>query len=127
MGFDFSSSAPNNFLVLAGQFGIGHTLDGAITLTPDFATNPFKHKYHPDHDNLDATFQNYRAEAYEVARVCARVHGVGPRWRHRAPTTATACWRGTTWKPLSGCTRTPLIASGTFRLTRVAMIGALNQ
>ncbi|MEK7677548.1 MAG: hypothetical protein AAB676_17100 [Verrucomicrobiota bacterium] len=127
VGFDFSSSAPNNFLVLAGQFGIGHTLDGAITLTPDFATNPFKHKYHPDHDNLDATFQNYRAEAYEVTRAFALVFTASDPAGATAPDYGYGVLAGNYLETIIGLHKNPLIASGTFRLTRVAMIGVLNQ
>ena len=37
-----------------GSFDDG--LDFAITIDYDDPLNPFKHKYHPDHDNLDAQF-----------------------------------------------------------------------
>jgi hypothetical protein len=31
-------------------------LDYALTIAPDDPLNPYKHKYHPDHDDLDAKF-----------------------------------------------------------------------
>lgn len=54
------------------------TLEGAASLTAtvtldyaDQASNPFLHTYHPDHDNLDATFANQLpqgAESFSVRR-----------------------------------------------------------
>ena len=37
----------------------------------DHASNPFLHTYHPDHDNLDATFKNelpQGSESYSIIR-----------------------------------------------------------
>jgi hypothetical protein len=51
-------------------------LDYLITIAPEDPLNPYKHKYHPDHDNLDAKFNPMNLdtvdpwlwESYEVMR-----------------------------------------------------------
>ena len=51
-------------------------LDYRITIAPADPLNPYKHKYHPDHDNLDAKFNPMNLdtvdpwlwESYEVKR-----------------------------------------------------------
>jgi hypothetical protein len=42
-----------------------------ITLIPEHPTNPFLHRYHPDHDNWDERYENTVVEAYEVTREIA--------------------------------------------------------
>lgn len=65
-------SQTNRFWPLGGRLSSGTTL--AATVTTDYddaASNPFLHSYHPDHDNLDATFQNELppgAESYTIRR-----------------------------------------------------------
>lgn len=55
-----------------GDFQIGTNLVFKVGLDAnDQASNPFLHTYHPDHDNLDATFssvQSRGAESYEIQR-----------------------------------------------------------
>jgi hypothetical protein len=57
---------------LSGQLAPGGTLTTTVDLPyDDHASNPFLHTYHPDHDNLDATFQHQLpvgAESYEINR-----------------------------------------------------------
>ena len=57
---------------LAGAFDRGQTL-AALVNTPhgDQAANPFLHTFHPDHDNRNATFDQYLArgvESYDINR-----------------------------------------------------------
>lgn len=39
-----------------GSFSGGSVLDFPLSVDANDPRNPFKHKYHPDHDNLDASF-----------------------------------------------------------------------
>jgi hypothetical protein len=64
--FDFYSRNPDGtwvearHLALTVQSGAGFgggVLECRIVVPPNAATNPFRHKFHPDHDNLDAEFQ----------------------------------------------------------------------
>ena len=68
ISFDFPSTPTNNFLNLSGDFAIAGRLAGSYTTFPQQPTNPYRHKFHPDHDNLDPTFTSFRAEAFEVNR-----------------------------------------------------------
>jgi hypothetical protein len=43
-------------LAASGSFTEADRLEFRITIEPEDPLNPFKHKYHPDHDNLDAKF-----------------------------------------------------------------------
>ena len=55
----------------AGQIladGTGGWLTGSWTMDANAPGNPFRHKYHPDHDNLNASFSAYQQEAYPVTR-----------------------------------------------------------
>ncbi|NOZ72072.1 MAG: hypothetical protein GXP38_09185 [Chloroflexi bacterium] len=72
---NFSITAP----VVATGANFGDTsglIDFSILIGPDDPLNPFKHKYHPDHDNLDVKFNRidfntvapYLWESYEVRR-----------------------------------------------------------
>jgi len=59
---------------LSGNLGSAQTLSNALPVTLPFddpAVNPFVHTYHPDHDNLNATFDGtlpQGAESYTVER-----------------------------------------------------------
>ncbi len=59
--------SPTNALwQMAGRLGPGGVLTTTVgTAYDDQSSNPFLHTYHPDHDNLDATFQNELAQGYE--------------------------------------------------------------
>jgi len=46
----------------------GTPLTTELILGVDDVTNPFKHKYHPDHDNKTADFEDFKEEAYEIHR-----------------------------------------------------------
>jgi hypothetical protein len=68
----FPWTANNQTWPLTGPFMPGGTLTATVDLPyDDQAANPFLHTYHPDHDNLDATFQNQLpvgSESYGVRR-----------------------------------------------------------
>jgi hypothetical protein len=65
-------SASNNPWTFTGAFGLGPTLMATVDLGyDDQASNPFLHTYHPDHDNLNATFDqtlDQGQESYGIRR-----------------------------------------------------------
>lgn len=69
---DFPWSKANQPWQFSGQLASGASLSVTVPLAyDDQSSNPFLHTFHPDHDNLDATFQNKLprgAESYEVTR-----------------------------------------------------------
>jgi hypothetical protein len=130
--FDFDGGT-NNFLAMAGSFGIGQSASCAIDLDPNFPTNPFKHKYHPDHDNLDANFQPLppgKEEAYHITRqIQLQFSASDPAGTNTLSGIeyGNSILGGTYTETVSGLHKTNLVASGTFRLTRVSNSPVLNQ
>ena len=64
VGFDFQGPIPE----CTGGISPSGSIDCSIILDKDHPTNPFLHRYHPDHDNLDERYENAVVEAYEVTR-----------------------------------------------------------
>lgn len=66
-------TAANDPYPLSGQLAPGGLLTTTVyTDYADQTSNPFLHTYHPDHDNLDATFQNQLSvglESYSISRL----------------------------------------------------------
>jgi len=69
---DFPWTRTNQYWRFSGQFAAGGVLAVTVPVAyDDQASNPFLHTYHPDHDNLDATFQNKLPvgyESYDISR-----------------------------------------------------------
>ena len=132
--FDFDPPGGTNYIVMSGTFGISNLLSCSITLTPSTPTNPFLHRYHPDHDNLDANYQplpaNVPQEIYTVTRQ------IQLRFTATDPTDATGAAStdygfttigGIYNETVTGLHRNALADSGTFHLTRIATTAALNR
>ncbi len=71
--FPWSPEANNQgWNVQSGALREGGNLSFLVPMRADnFASNPFLHTYHPDHDNLDAQFQNPAppgTESFDIAR-----------------------------------------------------------
>lgn len=126
--FDFLSAPTNNFLPLDGEFAITRTLRGDYTLFPDQPTHPYKHKFHPDHDNLDPTFRNKVEEAFEISRAfefefLPADPGTGSR---PVPDYGRTEIAGIYRETVSGLHQIPIHAEGVFRLRRVTTVAELN-
>jgi hypothetical protein len=104
----FSIEGP---LVRSGMVEFGDTsglLDFSITIDPQDPLNPFKHKYHPDHDNLDVKFNEidfdavdpYLWEAPEIRRRIQLELTELPPYLDADEAESLAAevdWGGTTW------------------------------
>lgn len=130
VGFDFPGSGPgnaNNFVVLDGTFATGQSVSATLTLAESFATNPFRHKYHPDHDNLDARYTDFQAEAYAVVRaITLEFSAVDPGEGPALPDYGYRHLGGTYRETVTGLHREPIHAEGTFRLRRISEVAVLN-
>jgi hypothetical protein len=127
--FDFEGGK-SNVLAMTGTFAIGQTNRCTLVLEPNFPTNPFKHRFHPDHDNLDATYANYKEEAYAITReIELRYSASNPAGANSASALQYGEREigGAYHERISGLHRTNILAQGTFRLTRVANSPVLNQ
>jgi hypothetical protein len=116
-----------NELELEGIFGPGGLLTGSIVIDPEQATNPFLHRYHPDHDNLDAQFLNFRQEAYEVTREMEFLFASEDPEGPESPEWGNGEVAGTFSESISGLHRSTIFVNGTFRFRRVLNIDQLNQ
>jgi len=126
--FDFDGGA-TNALLMSGGFEINNTNLCVIVLEPDFPTNPFKHRFHPDHDNLDARYASFREEAYRITRsIELRYSSTDPAGPVNASLDYGYNFLGGVYREsISGLHRTDIVAQGTFRLTRVSNTPVLNQ
>ncbi len=127
VGYDFPTSPGANYLPLSGRFGGTNTLSGTIVLDPRFPTNPFRHKFHPDHDNLDDRFVNYREEAYTVQRAISLQFSTTPPPGVSDPDFGYREQAGTYRETVTGLNKSAIHCQGTFRLTRISDIAELNR
>jgi hypothetical protein len=112
-----------------GEFGTG-TLTNKLTLDYNHPLNPFRHVYHPDHNNLDERFEQTLPEGKESFSVTRSLRleftttdplGLNPPgWRD---TEVGGMYRET----ISGLHRSAINVSGNFRLVRVLTTAALNE
>lgn len=126
IGYDFPSSSSNNFLNLTGTFAIGQSLTGTLTLPYDHPNNPFKHKYHPDHDNLNAQFNGPAMESFTTTRAIQLNFAATPPDGPAVPDFGYNEMGGTYGESITGIHKNIIHVSGTFRLSRVSRIAELN-
>ncbi|MCC7373409.1 MAG: hypothetical protein IT581_02045 [Verrucomicrobiales bacterium] len=101
-------------LDLSGGLGQNHECVGTLTLDKNHPTNPFMHKFHPDHANEGA-------KAYVIRRTLTlqfldTIRNVS----------GTEQLLGTYEEKITGLHRSTLTAKGTVRLTRVSTAALLN-
>jgi hypothetical protein len=129
IGFDFDAHGTNH-LELTGSFGPSGSLSGEIHLSPDYPLNPFRHRYHPDHDDLNPFFEPItRAEdkeAYDVRRQIKLVFTADPKGSASTADPGYAVVEGTYHEDLIGLHQQTLSVRGTFRLSRASLIAELN-
>lgn len=129
VGIRLSTAAydfPGNSFDVTGSFAPGGSLTFTLSLAPEAPTNPFRHKYHPDHDNLDENFIVFREEAYAIDREMRLDFAAAP------PAGAPLGWgtseiSGVFREKISGLHRHPIFVQGTFELKRVVLTPVLNQ
>jgi hypothetical protein len=129
-GFDFDPPGGTNYLVMSGTFGISNTVACMITLTPATPTNPFLHRYHPDHDNLDAFYNplgpDQPPEVYTVTRQIQLTFTADDPTGQTATDYGYNEIAGLYQETLSGLHRNPLVVAGNFHLRRISQTAVLN-
>ncbi len=149
-GYDFGpDSADWDATALALSFGGGNfgtggsTLATAITLPPTHPSNPFYHRYHPDHDQDCGCDALYTAgttehtscvsscdESFEIVRelelTFAAADPTVPDGADPRPDWLVTRVAGSYAETITGLHRLPLEVAGTFTLQRVADQGELN-
>jgi hypothetical protein len=117
-------------LVLTGGTFGGGTLNGNAAIAYDDALNPFKHIYHPDHDNLDERFEQKLVEgkeAFTVTRLVSCQFSSTDPLGMNPPGWGDTELGGTYRETISGLHRSAIQVAGTFRLVRILNAPALNE
>jgi len=112
-----------------GEFGAG-TLQATTILDYDHPLNPFKHVYHPDHNNLDERFEQKLPEgkeAFTVARALTLQFTATDPTGLNPPNWGSTELGGIYRETITGLHRSAINVSGNFRLVRVLTAPALNQ
>ena len=125
--FDFPGAPERNYVPFSGVYSLGGLLRANITLDPNFPTNPFKHKYHPDHDNLTANFKAFKAESPTIERELELSIDVAPSGGRTDPSYGSTRVEGDYRETLKGLHRTPIAVAGRFSLQRISDVPVLNQ
>lgn len=118
----------------SGELRLGTNVVFSVSLDHnDHASNPFLHTFHPDHDNLDPTFQRVNAqgeESYTVNRtITLRI--TAPAYDFSSLTTGTTTMGGDYSEVISfggraGQTR-EFTVYGAFSINRISPIERLTQ
>lgn len=111
--FSFDGDLP-----LAGSFDT--VLSGQTVLPADHRLNPFRHRYHPDHD-CDSD-----GECYEITRDFMFAFASEPPAGLDSPGWGDREVGGTYTEALGGLHRNPIAVSGRFDLRRVSDVPVLN-
>lgn len=124
----FSNARP---VPMSGPFGDYVTPLGCTVLTGyDDPLNPFKHRFHPDHDNLDdlrTKVLSDGAESYTINRqISLKFTEADPEG------VATSRWGddqlgGVYSETITGIHRSPIVIQGIFRLNHVSLIPFLDN
>ena len=116
-------------LLGAGDFG-ANTIGGTLVLDYDDPLNPFKHKYHPDHDNLTERFDQKLPEGQEsftlTRQMSLQFSSTDPE-NLRLSGWGDTQIGGTYREALQGVHKKPIYLQGTFRLNRASRVAILND
>ena len=114
-----------NGIPFDAPLSLGGTLQASWSLPADAAVNPFKHRYHPDHDNLDASFRVYRNEGYALRRTVKLTVPERQASNIRAGVGQDDI-EGLYEEVVQGVHRTPMTVRGAFQIKRILAVGALD-
>lgn len=113
----------------SGAVATGSAASWLISVAHNDPTNPFVHTYHPDHDNLDVTFEDplpSGVESYTVTRSCVFTFTSSPPDGSTVAGWGNTTLGGTYTETLTGLNRVPLEVSGTFIMGRISEIGEID-
>ena len=122
------ASFPNNTVILgSGSVGTTGTLSFQVLLGFNDDANPFVHRFHPDHDNLDARFTTLLPAGRESLTV---TRAVTLTFLSSLPGVTDPAWGvtmlgGTYVETVTGLRAVPLTVKGVFVLNRVSDVPSL--
>lgn len=123
VAYDFEGDT----LAMTGSVSPTSSVSATLTIPADHPTNPYFHRYHPDHDNLDAQFLNFKAEAYDFTRLIELVFSPVDPTGNNPPDWGDSRLGGIYSEKITGIHRNPIFVEGTFQLQRVSAVPVLNQ
>jgi alpha-tubulin suppressor-like RCC1 family protein len=128
VAFKFDGAAAlRGFVDVTGSLVPGGSGIAEFGLSADSPVNPFKHRYHPDHDNLGLDFKTPAAEGSEVYSFTRRVTlALSPLPAGNVNLAGTDQLEGTYTEILSGLHRNPIQTGGPLVLQRVSPVAQLN-
>jgi hypothetical protein len=123
VAYDFQSDTQ----LFDGEFGPGNQISTTLVVAPDLPTNPFLHRYHPDHDNLDPQYLPGQTEAYQVVREMRLIFTVEDPLGRTPPGWGNTLVGGFFEESITGLHKNTIFTSGQFRLRRISAVPVLNQ
>jgi len=112
----------------SGAVALGQTLVRTVTIPFDDDTNPFVHRYHPDHDNKNARGVPVGAgvESFGITRTISFLFTPTPPAGVSATGWGSSSLGGSYTEVIRGLHKQNLTVSGTFVLRRASEIGTLT-
>ena len=121
----FSFDTPQT---MSGSFG--GTLGVNLTVDYNDRLNPFKHRYHPDHDNLDSRYLTTLPEGQEsftIGRAITLTFSATDPENLTTPGWGDTTMGGVYQETITGVHKSGVNVKGIFRLQRAVQAGGLNQ
>ncbi|MCP5526978.1 MAG: LamG domain-containing protein [Verrucomicrobiales bacterium] len=107
-------------LPLAGGIGYGYRITGTNTVPASLPTNPFRHRYHPQHQDP----ADLQGSPYTLTRVIEiRLDGGGAVGLSDGRDRLVGTYRET----IRGLHKQPLVTDGEIRLERISLVSKLND
>jgi hypothetical protein len=129
IGFDFNGTS----IGCSGAFNTTGSIACNFILESDHSTNPFLHRYHPDHDNLDERYEEYAQESYRIERsIKIDFDDRYPPDTDKAERRSPPGWSldmlgGQYTETLKGLHKEDLTISGYFVINRVSLIDNIKE
>jgi hypothetical protein len=124
--FGFHDPIP---LVGTGEFG-QNTLTAQVAMAHNDPLNPFVHRYHPDHNNLDERFEQPLPpgiESFAITRDVSLLFSAIPPDDWQLAGWGDSQLGGTYRETLHGVHQRPIRIEGYFRLQRASNVASLND
>jgi len=112
LAFDFETN--QNELALAGSFSAGNSLNGSIVMAENHPSNPFRHYYHPDHQ-----------QGKRIIRDISFT--INASQESNDPEESQFSLVGVYNETITGLHKIPLKINGLFSIQRISEVGKLNE
>ena len=124
---DYDDTALKCIGSLSGTVSCSLVLDSSSAVTAP--TNPFLHRYHPDHDNLGSDYTTFKQEANRIEREIMLVFDGAPKVNpdNPPPGWGVSVLGGSYSEVIKGLAKGPIKVEGDFILNLATDVNVLNQ